>query len=135
MLLRKVASTLISRNSRFSKESVFNYTRNFHCSPPVSSLGESAKNALRTLSYIKEAPAPAVFYGVSGLIPFTAIPTYMLQTGLYIPEMAYTSMAYSAVILSFIGGIRWGSAVSNPEVRYTAILQRTAYLSIHLFIM
>jgi hypothetical protein len=84
--------------------------------PNETAMGEDAKKALRNLRDIKHAPIPALTYGIGGLIPFTAIPVYMLSTGVYIPEMAFTSMAYSAVILSFIGGVRWGSAVSNPEV-------------------
>lgn len=82
----------------------------------MSSLSEEAKKALRNFSDIKHSPTPALFYGVAGLVPFTGIPAYMLQQGVYIPEMGFTSLAYGAVILSFIGGVRWGSAVSNPEV-------------------
>ncbi|XP_046445029.1 transmembrane protein 69-like [Daphnia pulex] len=92
-------------------------TRNLHLSRPnESAFGEDAKNALRNFGDIKHAPIPALTYGIGGLFPFTAIPVYMLSSGVYIPEMAFTSMAYSAVILSFIGGVRWGSAVSNPEI-------------------
>lgn len=79
------------------------------------------KQAVKDFSSIKNAPPPALFYGVAGLVPFTAIPTYMIQSGVYIPEMAFTSMAYSAVILSFIGGVRWGSATSSPDVNYQSI--------------
>jgi hypothetical protein len=91
-------------------------TRKLHSVPIESAIGEDAKKALRNFSDIKHAPIPALAYGIGGLIPFTSIPVYMLSSGVYIPEMAFTSMAYSAVILSFIGGVRWGSAVSNPEV-------------------
>nr|CAH0106039.1 unnamed protein product [Daphnia galeata] len=92
-------------------------TRKLHLSVPIeSAIGEDAKKALRNFSDIKHAPIPALAYGIGGLIPFTSIPVYMLSSGVYIPEMAFTSMAYSAVILSFIGGVRWGSAVSNPEI-------------------
>lgn len=98
-------------------------TRKLHLSRPnESAFGEDAKNALRNFGDIKHAPIPALTYGIGGLIPFTAIPVYMLSSGVYIPEMAFTSMAYSAVILSFIGGVRWGSAVSNPEVSSQKIL-------------
>jgi len=60
-----------------------------------------------------------LFYGVSGLIPFTAIPAFMFQSSMYIPELAYAHLAYSAVILSFLGGVRWGSSISNPEALET----------------
>lgn len=90
-----------------------------HSTPKMLTIGGNLKSALQNVTDIKHAPAPALFYGVSGLIPFTAIPAYMFQYGAYVPELAFTSLAYSAVILSFLGGVRWGSYVTNPEVIQT----------------
>ena len=115
-LIHKLVFNPVTHSNRYLKWITVCQAKKFYTSPKVFTIGEEAKKALRNFTDIKYAPAPALFYGVAGLIPFTAIPTYMLQTGVYIPEMAFTSMAYSAVILSFIGGVRWGSAVSNPEV-------------------
>ena len=86
-----------------------------HSKPKFLTLGEETKAAFKNLSDIKDAPASALFFGTSGLIPFTSIPAYMLTSGAYIPELAYSSLTYSAVILSFLGGVRWGSAIPSPE--------------------
>ena len=80
------------------------------------SFSEETKTSLKNITQIKNAPASALVYGVSGLIPFTAIPAFMYQTSMFVPELAYAQLAYSAVILSFLGGVRWGSSISNPEV-------------------
>lgn len=87
-----------------------------HTSAPAFKLSDDIKTSLKSIPDIKHAPAPALFYGFSGLIPFTAIPAYMFQSGAYIPELAFTSLAYGAVILSFLGGVRWGTFLTNPQV-------------------
>ena len=50
------------------------------------------------------APSPAVVFGFSGLVPFAAVPAYMINTGEFEPNLAQIQMAYGAVILSFLGG-------------------------------
>lgn len=117
LLVSKLSNSTGNNFFRYLKQSVVSQQRQVNSSPTVCAISEETKKALKNFSDIKHAPTPALFYGVAGLIPFTAIPSYMIHTGVYVPEMAFTSMAYSAVILSFIGGVRWGSAVSSPEVR------------------
>lgn len=78
---------------------------------------ESSPRELDLLRYdmkdLKQAPKPALYLGLSGLIPFVAAPLVMGATELYIPEIAFAQVAYGASILSFLGGVRWGFAV--PE--------------------
>ena len=54
-------------------------------------------------------PLPALLLGISGLLPFLAsVIAIFLDDGLY-DEMARIALVgYGAVILSFLGGIRWG---------------------------
>ena len=62
---------------------------------------------------LKSAPAPALALGVSGLIPFVSAPVYLSQVNEFLPLIAQGQLAYGAVILSFLGGVRWGKLVSN----------------------
>lgn len=62
---------------------------------------------------LKRAPKPALYLGLSGLIPFVAAPLVMGAAELYVPEIAFAQVAYGASILSFLGGVRWGFAI--PE--------------------
>ncbi|UJR28815.1 hypothetical protein I4U23_010039 [Adineta vaga] len=78
-------------------------------------------NQFRYLLHLKDAPTAPLSLGVLGLIPFAAVPVYMYSTGIYSPDLAFTQLAYSASILSFIGGIRWGKLLeqSNDWKQYT----------------
>ncbi|KAG8437044.1 hypothetical protein GDO86_007938, partial [Hymenochirus boettgeri] len=80
-------------------------------------LEETQKRELDLLRYdmqaIKDAPKPALYLGLAGLIPFVSAPLLMNVTACYYPEMAYAQVAYGASILSFLGGVRWGYAI--PE--------------------
>ncbi|XP_076132146.1 transmembrane protein 69 [Alosa pseudoharengus] len=62
---------------------------------------------------LKLAPKPALYLGLSGLMPFVAAPLVMGATELYMPEIAFAQVAYGACIVSFLGGVRWGFAI--PE--------------------
>lgn len=62
---------------------------------------------------MKNAPKPALYLGLSGLLPFVAAPLSMAVTELYLPEVAFAQIAYGASIVSFLGGVRWGFAL--PE--------------------
>lgn len=75
----------------------------------------------RYLRHLKDAPTAPLSFGLLGLVPFAAVPIYMYSTGVYIPDLAFTQLAYSASILSFIGGIRWGTLLekSNDWKQYT----------------
>lgn len=64
-------------------------------------------------------PAPAFLLGVAGLIPFAAgaiaqwlpLPVLTGEAGLKL------IVAYGAIILSFLGGIRWGTALGPFDER------------------
>ncbi len=60
---------------------------------------------------LKNAPKPAIYLGLSGLIPFVSAPLLMAVTELYLPEVAFAQVAYGASIVSFLGGVRWGFAL------------------------
>lgn len=60
-----------------------------------------------------KSPKPALYLGFAGLIPFIAPTLLMAVTESYFPELAYAQLAYSASIVSFLGGARWGFAL--PE--------------------
>ncbi|WP_353216013.1 DUF3429 domain-containing protein [Sandarakinorhabdus sp.] len=59
-------------------------------------------------------PAAVLFYGFAGLIPFLAPPLLTLlwpeQRGLFEQALLW----WAAIILSFLGGARWGAAVQAP---------------------
>lgn len=63
-------------------------------------------------------PTPVLAYGVAGLIPFLGLPL----AGWLAPDLAERTAGmqalYAALILSFLGGARWGQAVqaTSPSV-------------------
>lgn len=76
----------------------------------------SALMLLKDLKHLTSSPVPALALGLGGLIPFIFPPMYMIISGTFIPGLAFCHVAYGASILSFIGGVRWGTAVSGNEV-------------------
>ena len=69
-----------------------------------------------------EIPRPALILGVGGLLPFfaTALAVWFQPeidnpaSGLTISEFALRALgAYGAVILSFLGGVRWGKLLDD----------------------
>ena len=63
-------------------------------------------------------PTLAVLLGVGGLVPFIGC----AMVALSVSEPAATFwlqalIAYGAVILSFLGGVHWGLALSDPDAR------------------
>lgn len=57
---------------------------------------------------LKSGPPPALALGAAGLIPFVSAPAYLIQINEFLPLVAQGQLAYGAVILSFLGGVRWG---------------------------
>lgn len=75
----------------------------------------------RYLRHLKDTPSAPLALGLFGLVPFAAVPIYMYSTGVYLPDLAFAQLAYSASILSYLGGIRWGTLLerSNDWKSYT----------------
>ncbi|KFV84450.1 Transmembrane protein 69, partial [Struthio camelus australis] len=66
-----------------------------------------------SMKSLKDSPKPALYLSLAGLIPFVSAPLVMAIQGTYYPELAFAQITYGAIIVSFLGGIRWGFAV--PE--------------------
>ncbi|XP_038067804.1 transmembrane protein 69-like [Patiria miniata] len=62
-----------------------------------------------------EAPLPALMLGLSGLIPFVAPAVYTAATVTVTLNILWAQAAYGASILSFLGGVRWGFALTEKE--------------------
>ena len=60
-------------------------------------------------------PYSAVFLGIAGLIPFVAMPMAYQLNLLSLTQSAVYFVQYSAVLLSFFGGIHWWDAISNQR--------------------
>ncbi|MCE3002980.1 MAG: DUF3429 domain-containing protein [Xanthomonadaceae bacterium] len=69
----------------------------------------------------RRIPASALALGLGGVIPFAACAAalYVLDEARLQAEAAQAMAAYGAVILSFLGGVRWGSALSLPRAQLT----------------
>lgn len=62
----------------------------------------------------RPSPQMAVWLGYAGLVPFvvSAVAILLLDEDPFLEETAgQTLLAYGAVILSFLGGVRWGRAL------------------------
>ncbi len=61
-------------------------------------------------------PKPALLLGLAGLLPFaaTAILSWVGGTDLQ-ARAGFALAAYGAVILSFLGGIKWGAVLYNQN--------------------
>ena len=75
--------------------------------------------------------------GMLGLAPFLALPFYTLTASISQFEALSYFMTYSAIILSFLGGIHWYDAqtrTQSTEQLYAAMLPSICgWLSISLF--
>jgi hypothetical protein len=63
-------------------------------------------------------PLPALVLGLAGLLPFLALSLQVAAGWPLSPRMTgpalYALKIYAAVILSFLGGVHWGLAMSRP---------------------
>lgn len=65
------------------------------------------------LAPLKDAPRSALWLGLAGLVPFFAGVVLFLQaSGETLFWLAYWQVSYGAIILSFLGGVRWGAAMA-----------------------
>ena len=60
-------------------------------------------------------PRPVLAWGLAGLIPFLGLPILVVTVPVLSDWGDRALGLYAAVILSFLGGARWGRAVSDPE--------------------
>ena len=67
---------------------------------------------IKDMGSLHKSPAPPLLLGVSGLIPFVTPPLIMYTQGVTCPELLDLQLYYGAVILSFLGGVRWGMAAT-----------------------
>ena len=63
----------------------------------------------------KTIPAGALILGFAGLIPFVAggVLVWLPQLQNIAPTIAPVVFFYAALIVSFLGGVRWGAAMQN----------------------
>lgn len=60
-------------------------------------------------------PRIVLAYGLLGVLPFLAPPVVTLALPDWRGAAATVVVAYGALILSFLGGARWGLAVARPD--------------------
>ena len=60
-------------------------------------------------------PYSALGLGLAGLIPFIAMPLAYVFNILSITQSATYFVQYSAVLLSFFGGVHWWDSISNQR--------------------
>jgi len=101
VLVPRACAVTASNNNRFTTSASIN-------SPKIE-----IASSLKSLT---QSPAPPLALGLAGVIPFCAAPAYMINNGLFCPLLANYHMAYGAVILSFLGGVRWGMAVEGRSI-------------------
>ncbi|WP_414827586.1 DUF3429 domain-containing protein [Alteromonas sp. H39] len=63
-------------------------------------------------------PYSAVFLGIAGLIPFIAMPLLVITDSLSLSEGARYFTQYSAVLLSFFGGVHWLDALQHNRTNH-----------------
>jgi Protein of unknown function (DUF3429) len=68
---------------------------------------------MASLAEHQHPPASAVVLGVAGVIPFAACAILQWYPHSILPQerVLTIGLVYGAVILSFLGGIRWGTAI------------------------
>ncbi|MEW9796792.1 DUF3429 domain-containing protein [Alteromonas sp. CYL-A6] len=67
-------------------------------------------------------PYSAVFLGLAGLLPFLCMPLAIVTDTLPLPQAARYFTQYSAVLLSFFGGIHWWDAISHKRFNHQMVV-------------
>ena len=62
-------------------------------------------------------PKSVLGYGLLGALPFFVPPLFSLLSPAHAGFLGLVTIAYGALILSFIGGARWGLEVARPAPR------------------
>ena len=67
------------------------------------------------IRYFKTIPTSALVLGISGLIPFVAggVLVWLPQLQNIAPTIPPLVFFYAALIVSFLGGVRWGAAMQS----------------------
>jgi len=71
----------------------------------------------------------AFWLGLAGYIPFGALALGMVFGGAYAPSAQMLLIGYAAVILSFLGGIRWGIGLVAEDGRRQALTLAMSVIS------
>ncbi|NWH71281.1 TMM69 protein, partial [Piaya cayana] len=116
--------SLLSRFPSFNPASLYaTKLQAFHTSLPffkkkTPSDSETKKPGVleRSMESLKDAPKPALYLSLAGLIPFVSVPLAMVIQGTYYPELAFAQITYGAVTVSFLGGMRWGFALPEKSL-------------------
>ncbi|WP_310498510.1 DUF3429 domain-containing protein [Sandarakinorhabdus sp.] len=66
-------------------------------------------------------PVAVLGYGLAGLVPFLAPPVIAMLVPAWAPMLMLVVTGYAALILSFLGGARWGLEVAGPQPRLVII--------------
>ena len=69
----------------------------------------------------QSAPLGAWAFGLLGIIPFWSLPLAVLLAPGWIGPAASIEAVYAALILSFLGGARWGLALGRPSPKPAVI--------------
>jgi hypothetical protein len=64
---------------------------------------------------MSKTPAIVLFFGLAGLIPFFAAPVATLIAPEFRWQFTESLLWWAAIILSFLGGARWGAAVQTSQ--------------------
>ena len=107
---------------------------NVRASAPSTPLHSRDTNAGMTRQPI---PLSVLVYGLLGLIPFLAPPLLAAAVPAHGGFLALIALGYGALILSFLGGARWGLAVATPAPGFwvvsVSMLPTIAALALMLF--
>jgi len=86
--------------------------------PPARPLPEDDRERPPIMKADASIPPVPLALGLAGLIPYWGLALGVatgVDLGVGAPALALALAAYGALILSFLGGIRWGIAVSMEE--------------------
>ncbi|MBR9900381.1 MAG: DUF3429 domain-containing protein [Rhodospirillales bacterium] len=80
---------------------------------PTDTTPQSASGRDGDEHFFASIPVPARWFGLTGAIPFVSVSIGgALSSGAHQSLAYFTLVAYGAVILSFLGGVHWGRAIT-----------------------
>jgi hypothetical protein len=90
---------------------------------PAPSPAPPIPSTPRIIATVSTVPIPrtVLVYGLFGLIPFAAPPLISLITPAHAEILGLVALVYGALILSFLGGARWGNEVTRPVPRFGVV--------------